>query len=397
MEPWLEELRPSASEPRGSAGWRLAKAGWRLVRGSRAALGLAVLLAAAWTAAAVIGYEIGGAGYAARGDLAGAAVLNGAALLAVTFLLGALVAAVDAALDGVELELRDALEETGACARDLFWWAAVTFGFWLFFVLLFRHSPGLFYLADLIWLVVSAFAIPMIAVGGLPPLTALVESASLIRRRWRESLNALVGIGFFTALACTPAAVVFTRGSALAHETGKAQRPLAIVGLALLFLAIGLGVATREAFATMLVRDDFGDLSAREHAGPGLSRSAKAGRVAIGVVVTVAIIAAFSAITQDDRQVIDASSSPGADYFAVASDPGGVPLPSGAPVVYQGRVIGQVLGSTPTAGGLRVSIHVEPGFTPSSTPGYFVVDANSEEPRLLLISSGEAPPFSPPV
>jgi hypothetical protein len=396
MEAWLGELKPSAAEPRGSAGWRLAKSGWRLVRGSRTALALALLLAALWTVGGVIGFETG-LTLTHRHDLAGAALLNAVVLLAVVFVLGALVATVDAALDGVELELRDAFEEARTCARDLFWWAAVNLAFWLALAVLVRHSKGLLFLADLVWFLITAFAVPMIVVGGLPPLTALTESASLIRRRWRESLNALVGIGFFTALACAPAGAVLIHGHALARETGNAQRPLAIVGLSLLFAAVALGIATKEAFGALLVRDDFGDLSPREHAGPGLDRSAKARRVAIGILATVTIVATFTAITEHDRKVVRASSSPGADYVTVAADPAGAPLPSGSPVVYQDRVIGEVLGSSATATGLRVSIHVEPGFTPSSTPGYFIVDANAEEPRLLLIATGEAPAFEPPI
>jgi hypothetical protein len=396
MEAWLGELKPSAAEPRGSAGWRLAKSGWRLIRGSRTALTLALLLAALWTVAGWIAVE-GDLDFTAGHASAGGALLNAAAMVVVVFLLGALAATVDAAVDGFDLDLRDAFEETRMCARDLFWWAALNLAFWFMLAVLLGHAKGLLVLVNLGWFVTTAFAVPMIVIGGLPPLSALGESGSLIRRRWRESLNALVGIAFFTGLACFPAGAVLTHAHALARETGNAQRPLAILGLLLLFAAIALGVATKEAFSAILTRDDFGDLSPREYTGPTLDRGAKARRVLIGIVVTIAVVGTFTAITQHDRKVVRASSSPGANYVALASDPSGAALPSGSPVVYQGREIGQVLGSSQASGGLRVSIHVEPGYTPSSAPGYFVVDATGEEPRLLLISTGEAPPVEPPV
>lgn len=397
MEAGLGELNANAAEGRGSAGWRLAKTGWRMVRGDRTILVLVLLLAALWTIGAVVGlasrFKVGD-GH----DIVGTALLNAVALLGVTFLLGAIVAAVDAALDGARLDLRDAFDETRICARELFWLAAITLAFWLGLILLLRgHAPALFVLADLVWLVLTSFAVPMIVIGGLSPLEALAESAGLLRRRWRESLNALVGIAFFTALACFPSAAVFVHAGALVQETGHNQRPLAIVGMALLFAAIGLGTATREAFATLLVRDDFGDLAPRERAGPGLSRGAKARHLLAGLVATVAIVAGFSAITSHDRQILRTSSSPGSEYTAVASDPTGAPLPSGSPVVYQGRVIGQVLGSSAAAEGLRVRIHVDPGYTPTTTPGYFLVDANGGNARLLLVSAGEAPPVTAPI
>jgi hypothetical protein len=397
MEAWLGELKPNAAEPRGRTGWLLAKAGWRLVRGSRTILALVLMLAALWTIGGVVGYATG-IRVGGDPDIAGTAVVHSLVLLAATYLLGAIVAAVDAALDGAPLDLRDAFDETRICARDLFWWAAISLAFWLGLIALVNsNARGLFIVGDLVWLVLTTFVVPLIVIGGLSPLAALGESAGLLRRRWRESLNALVGIGFFAALATVPSAAIFTHAGALARETGDSQRLLVIVGLALIFAAFGLATATREAFATLLVRDDFGDLSPREHAGPRPSRGAKARRIVVGIVATVAIFATFSAITKHDRQVLRASSSPGANYVNIASDPSGVELPAGAPVVYQGRTIGQVLGSRSVATGLKVSFHLDPGFTPSSTPGYFVVDANGGDPRLLLVSAGEAPPVSPPV
>lgn len=397
-EAWLGELKPYAGEPRGSAGWRLAKAGWRLVRGSRTLLALVLLLAALWTVGGVLGFATG-IRDGAQSSFAGIALLNALILLGITFLVGAIVSAVDATLDGVSLDLRDAVDEARGCARDLFWWAAVSLAVWLGLVLLIRnHAAVLFILLDVVWLILTTFVVPLIVVGGLSPLGAAAESASLLRRRWRESLNALVGIAFFTALACVPSGAVFTHAGALAHETGHGQRPLVVAGMALLFLAMGLGMATKEAFATLLVRDDFEELSPREFAGPRLSRSAKAGRTLIGIVAAVAVVGASTAITHHDSQVLRASSAPGDNYFITVSDAGGVALPAGSPVVYRERVIGEVLGSQLVAGGLRVSFHVEPGYTPSSTPGTFVVDPNGGRPRLVLTPAGEAPPTtSPPI
>lgn len=397
-EAWLGELKPYAGEPRGSAGWRLAKAGWRLVRGSRTLLALALLLAALWTASFYLGAVTG-----VRADvdrhLVAIVAIDAGVLLGTVFLVAAIIAAVDAEIDGFRLGLAEALEESRALAPDLFRWAAISFGVWLAVVLLGRalDAPAVYIVGTWIWYLVAVFALPLLVAGGLPPLASFRESAGLLRRRWRESLAALIGIGFFTALGLLPGGGVISHANARFHETSHSQRALVVLGVFLMSVATALGTATKEGFGLMLVRNDIDDLSPREYGGPRRRRRSKVLRVAVAVVATFALFAAYGAITKHDRRVDRASSAPGENYIVLASNPSGTSVPSGAPVVYRQQVIGEVLGSEEVGASTRVSIHVEPGFTPSSAPGSFVVDPNAGDPQLVLTPAGEASPITPPV
>lgn len=390
MDAWLGELRPYAGEPRGSAGWRLAKSSWRLVRGQRAILQLVVILAALcalqayWSLAAGLRWH--------GGDIPPLLLLLAAQVLAMTLLFGAITAATDAALDGTPLDLTAARAEVRSRLGPLLGWVVLYFVIWMGIFQLGRslERPLTGLLALLAWYLVSFFAIPLAVLGGMNPASALRESLRLLRRRKRQTLAAFLGIGVFGFLASVPGTTLLTHVAALHAEGGDVPRLLYALGSFVLFAGIGLAVATKEAFAVMIVRDEIGDLSPREYAGRRLGRGAKVLRFCGGIALFIAVFAVSSAISKHDRAVVKEANSPGSNYTAEVAYGGD--LPSGSAVVFSGRKIGEVLGSEEDGSGLRVRFHVEPGYGPTSTPGELMVEASGGAPCLVLVPLGESPP-----
>jgi len=393
MDAWLGELRPYAGEPNGSAGWRLAKSSWRLVREQRTILQLVLVLAAL---SALQAYWSLAAGLRWHGsDIPPLLLLLAAQVLAMTFLLGAIAAAADAALDGTPLDLAAAREEVRHRLRPLLGWAVLYFVIWVGIFQLGRstEAPLTGFLVLLAWYLVSFFAIPLAVLGGMGPASALRESSRLLRRRKRQTLAASLGIGVFGFLASVPGTTVLTHVAGLHAEGGHTPHLFYALGSFVAFLGIGLAVATKEAVAVMIVRDEIGDLSPREYAGRRLGRGAKVLRFCGGVALFVAVLGASSAITKHDRAVVKEANSPGSNYTTEVAYGGD--LPSGSEVLFRGRKIGEVLGSERSGSGLRVRFHVEPGFGPTSTPGELRVEAPLDTPRLVLVAAGESPAGAP--
>jgi hypothetical protein len=393
MDAWLDELRPYAGEPRGSAGWRLAKSSWRLVRGQRTILQLVLMLAALWTAQ---GYWFATAGLRWQdGDVALILLIYAVQVLVGTFLLGALAACVDATLDGIPLGLSAAREEMRERLRPLLSWAALSLAIWIGLVLIGRglQVPATASVGLLIWYVAGFFAIPLVVLGEMGPLSALRESLRVLLGRKRQSFVALIGIWFFGALAMIPGTVLLTHVAALHWESGRVSRILLALGLLAIAAGLGLIVATKEAFAVMIVRDEIDDLSPREYAGKRLRRRVKFLRFCGGVAIVIAVFGITSAITKHDRAVVKEANSPGTTYTTELAYGGD--LPSGSAVVYRGRKIGEVLGSEQDGSSLQVRFHVEPGFGPTSTPGELTVEATGGTPCLVIVPAGETPPGNP--
>jgi hypothetical protein len=395
MNAWLEELRPFEGEARSSSGWRLAKAGWRLVQTDRAALQLTLLLAALWTAlVAVVGFA--DLGYGQNDDLPLRIALDFGAVMVSTLLLGAIAAAAEGALDGMPLDLRDALAEARDRLRPLVWWTLASFAFWLgaFLVLREFEALGWLILTNLVWYVIGLFVIPIVMLAGCGPLTAVRESLGLLRRRKREVAAAFVGIAAFTAIALFPGGAVINHAAALNREGAGEQHLLVLAGFGLMMLVTAMTFATREAFAVILMREALDQLPGQPH-----SRRRRTGtkvlRLVLGVVAALAVLGAVSAATEHDREVLSASRAPGTDFTTLVSDAGSYDLPTGTPVLYENDRIGTVLGSRPDGFHLSVTFHVEPGFGPFTFPGTFHVEESGGHLSLVLKPANEdLPPDS---
>ncbi len=391
MGAWREELRSYAGEPRGGAGWRLAKTGWRLLRRDRTAATLALLVflcfaLASLTPALGNGLALWGSG---SSHLARDTAISGLVLLFVSFLLVALASAVDGAVDGLPLDLREALGDARARLGAIVGWAAIALVAWVGLRLL----PGadtlawlLSTLAYVVWFAVTLFVLPAIAIERLGAVAALAESRRAFAADWRAACGGLVGIVAFAAAALIVPGTLLSHAAALNREGNGTDYPLLVGGTVLLELVLALALATREAFAVLQLRAVLDDLPAGEYAGRRLRRRAKVGRVAAGFAVLVAVLVLIGVLTKGDQKTLQTSREPGANYTSLVNNPGQIDLPSGAPVIYRGAKVGTVLGSHDDGDGLSVTFHVEPGIGPETAPGYLrVVDAGAFGPSLVLI------------
>jgi hypothetical protein len=392
MEAWLGELRTYPGEGRASSGWRLAKAAWRLLRADRALAALVLLLATVFTAPFLAGLFVSGLGLGfGSGNFWLHLLANLLVIFASTFLAVAVASAADGAVDGLPLDLREALEDARDCLGPIAGWTLLSLAAWLAAGLAAKGVGGAWLLipAALVWYLATFFVLPAIAIDRMTPGEALGESLHLARERWREALGGLFGLVVFTGLAAMPPGMMLSHAAAL-HSAGHGiDYPLVAGALVLLAAVFAASIAAREAFAAMLFREALGDLPGVPYAGPRLRRRTKVARVLAACVVVLVALGALSAVTGDDNQILKDSNEPGFNYTTVVPNPGGVDLPSGSIVYYRESQIGVVLGSEDEGADLRITFHVEPGFGPSQTPGSFeIVGSGGGCPCLVLIPGG---------
>jgi uncharacterized protein DUF6159 len=392
MEAWLGELRPYPGEGNASTGWRLAKSAWRLLRRDRTIATLTVLLTAVVVTPLVGGIFLRGTGLGLVDGHFGIQLLSGALVTGgLTFLAFAVATAADAALDGLPMDLGEALEDARECLGAIAGWALISLAVWLGSrtAAAANDSPWLVAVIQLPWGVATMFVIPAMAIERLGPGAALGESLRQFRLLWRQTLGGLIGLAVFTALAAIPAGAMLSHAAATKNGGHGVDYPLVIGAVILLGVVIACSLATREAFAVILLRESLDDLPGTEYRGRRLRRRAKVARVAGAAVLVVLALVALSAVTRDDHEVLQASNAPGADYTTVVPDPGSVELETGSAVFYGNTEIGVVLGSESDGSNLRVTFHVDPGYGPSQTPGSFVlVDAGARCPCLVLVPRG---------
>lgn len=393
MDAWLGELRPYAGEARSSSGWRLAKSAWRLLRTDRAiglATALGTLALAVPLVAAIFFADVNpGLG---DGSFWPQTLLSAMTSCAWTFAAFAIAFAADAAVDEIPMDLREALEEAREHLGPVLGWALLTLAVWLAARIVGQalDSPWLTALVGVPWYLLTTFAVAAMVTQGIGPGEAVGESLQITRDRWRETLAGLFGIVVFTALASFPSGAVLSHAAALNHGGQGIQYPWLVAGALLLAVALALSLATREVFAILLLREELGDLPGREYGGRRLRRRAKAARVGGAIVAVLIALVAYSALTEGDREVLDASNAPGANYTTIVHDPSGAGLPDGSTVYYREAAIGEVLGTRVVDEGLSVTFHVEPGYGPDETPGSFVIVNTATGPYLVLVPSGDS-------
>jgi len=403
---WLEELRPYVGERRASRGWRLAKTGWRLLRTDRSLVVLSLLLAMAILGLGVLAEHFA-PGFSSSSTDPGRhlpASLLVAALGAgvASFLLVAVASAADGALDGAPLTLAEALGDARECLGPIVGWAAISVAAW-FGARLLAWALGLHWLMaplSAAWFFATLFALPAIAIARLGVGGAAAESLHLSRAHWREVCAGLLGIFFFAGVAMLIPSGMIEHAAALDQRGSGTDYPLAIGGLVLVTVLIALAAVTREAFAVLLLRESLDDLPGPEHGARRPRRRAKVARACGALAAVIAVVVAFGALTDGDRETLDASRAPGTNFTAIVANPSGIELPDGAAVVYRGDEVGVVLGSHREGSDLSVTFHVDPGIGPERTPASLrIVDAGALGPLLVLIpapgvpSGGQAQPF----
>jgi hypothetical protein len=394
MGTWLQELRPYAGEPRTTTGWRLAKTGWRLLRRDRTLQGLTALLALAMGLIVAVGpFGVGESIWGSGAGIVAGTILVAFAVSLVTFTLVALSSWIDAAVDDLPLEVREALGDARECLPAVLGWGAISALAWLAGRLVNDAVSSTWPFAVLLvaWPLATFFVVPEIAVERLGAVEALRESPGLFAARWRETIGGSIGIVAFAALAAIVPAVLLTHVDAVQRGGNGIDYPLLVLAGALIVLIAAVALVSKEAMAVLLLREEYDDLPGDEYAGRRLRRRAKVGRVLGGVAIGIAMVIAAAAINRSDQKTIDWAREPGGNYTVVLSNPADVDLPSGAAVVYRGAKIGVVLGSHGEDSNLSVTFHVEPGFGPKSTPGSFqIVRSRALGPLLVLIP---APPL----
>jgi MFS family permease len=310
--------------------------------------------------------------------------------LVTTYILVAVSSAVDAAVDGIELEAREALADARECSGPIVGWVAIELaaliGAWLIGKAL--GAPWFAWVAILIAYFATLFVVPMLAVERVGPGEAIAESLRLIRERWRQALGGLLGIFFFILLGSYVGWSIIRHADALHRQGDGKQYGLAIAGIVVLTVVNTVARVTGEAFATLLLRDGLGELPGAPPWRVRRSRQARLVRGTAFVLLVFALLGGVGALTKSDRRTLQASEAPGNDFVLTLEDPQAVTIDGGAPVMYDHREVGTVLGSQLEEEKLRISFHVEPGIGPQSTPSVGQVRASAGAgPYLELLPS----------
>lgn len=383
MEAWLSELRPYRGEPGTSSGWRLAKSSWKMIRTQPAVRGLSLLLAVLLAVYVGLGalahFELNvHTFHESLWPLRLAAQLL--VVLVANMSLIAVLAAADASLDGMQTGVSGALAEARDVVGSVVVWSAISTAYFVALSAATR-SAWLGLLALGVWYVVSFFVLPSLLIDQLGAFAALATSTGVLRRRWR----AVIGVGLWALavlmFAFTITGFLFVHAGALNQE-GHGWRGFAAIGLIPTMVVFALVLAAQQIASLTILRDSFDDLRGTPWPGPRRGRAAKVLRVCGGVLVFFVLAGALTAATKHDRKVLKESREPGANYSIVLTDAG--ELPSGSPVVYEGRQIGVVLGTADRDDGLDIRIHVDPGYGPETTPGYFSIEDRAGKPSLVL-------------
>lgn len=387
MEAWLGELRPYPGEGRWGSGWRLAKSAWRLLRTDPALRWLALLLTGVVGVAfcgqfAVEDFSLG----LDQGSLGVALLCHAFLAFGAIFVLFALLAAADAAIDGLPMETGEALAEARELLPEVLRWGLVLLAASL--AIWWANSAlgwGAATLASVAFYLATAFVVPSMVVERSGPAAAWSESLRTIRMRGRPLLGGAIGIAVFAGLFALLPGFMLEHAAATRNSGQGSGEPLAIVALLLLALIFAVALGSREALALFLLRDELDDLPGTPCAGPRLRRRVKVLRFAGTCVAVIAVLVAAGALTEGDREVNTASNAPGNIFEIEVANPG-FELDSGTAVYYRESEIGTVLGSEAEGSRLRVRFHVEPGYNPEQTPGSFTVAGSGDGcPCLVLV------------
>lgn len=364
MDKRLGELRSSPDEGAVRGGERQARAAFRLVSRDPTIRRLmaieALALTGLWVAFLLLARQTGSADRDGEGVLEQwlywASAMGIATVGSVAF-----ACAVDAKIDGAEIDLRMAFDEVrGRLPAVLCWWLismAVWAGLGYGASAVMAALPALL-VASVIWGVSTLFIVPAIALQDGGPLAPLGEAPRLLRARWGRALVGLFAIGFLFGIAIIATGYLLL-AAARSHPHGTDASLWRIGGpLLLLYLVYALMAATREAFAVILARDALGDLPGEPPTVTPRRRGVVvARRVAFGAfVLAVGLIVAAALFGHHDSnngptatvRYVPPSPAPRPVTYSTVTfdttirDPRARQLRRDAPVMLKGGTIGQV-------------------------------------------------------
>lgn len=242
--------------------WRLTTTAWDLVRQDRAMIALALLgmtSALIWIAvfSLIGGYSDSGAGQG-KVLLAVLIALYPSTFLSVFFNV-ALASAANAAMDGRRLSFGQALGESRKRAGKIALWSLLSAGVGAVLAELSSRIPGAgriaTWLVGAAWALATLFVIPILATQTPTPgpISAVKESAGVVRKRWGESISGSITISAWTVIVAIPAAILLGVGFAMIGGSSAAVGAVLVaVGGLLLFSVVALGSAVQQVFSLCL-------------------------------------------------------------------------------------------------------------------------------------------------
>ena len=242
--------------------WRLTATAWGLVRQDRAMVALALF---GMTSALIwLGVFTLVGGYSNSGNNQGKVLL--AMLIALypstflsVFFNVALASAANAALDGRRLSFGEALGESWKRVGKIALWSLLAAGVGALLAELSSRLPGggriAAWLVGAAWGLATLFVVPILATRAPTPgpITAVRESAGVVKKRWGESISGSITISAWTAIVAIPAAVLLVAGFAvIGGDSVVLGAVLVAIGGLLVFSVGALGSAVQQVFSLCL-------------------------------------------------------------------------------------------------------------------------------------------------
>lgn len=244
-------------------GWQLSKESWAIVKADRSLLVFPVV---AGLGALVCVAAFGGAGAALYDTSAPLAIVVAAVGLYVVIAISifcnvALTACAARSLEGADTSPGEGWTAARERMRPILAWAGLQLVVGSLITALqavLREGAGQIVgsiiggLANFAWTVATFFVIPVIALEGLGPKTALTRSIGIIRQRWGEGVTGSFAIGGLVFLvAFLPGAGLVVLGVALDDVLGWA---LILVGVAVFLIGAVVQNALMAVFKVALYR-----------------------------------------------------------------------------------------------------------------------------------------------
>jgi Family of unknown function (DUF6159) len=252
-------------EGRIARSWRMTRTAWGLVRRDPAMLALALLGMTSgliWLAVfTLMGvYSDSGSGHQGKVLLATLIALYPATFISVFFNV-ALASAANAALDGRRLSFGEAIGESRRRLGKIALWSLFSAGVGALLAELSSRLPGggriAAWLVGAAWGLATLFVVPILAIERPTPgpITAVRESAGVVRKRWGEGISGSITITAWMVFVGIPAGILIGIGFAVIGNGPVAVgAALLAVGGLLLFSISALASAVQQVFSLCLYR-----------------------------------------------------------------------------------------------------------------------------------------------
>jgi Family of unknown function (DUF6159) len=252
-------------EGRIARSWRMTRTAWGLVRRDPAMLALALLGMTSgliWLAVfTLMGvYSDSGSGHQGKVLLATLIALYPATFISVFFNV-ALASAANAALDGRRLSFGEAIGESRKRLGKIALWSLFSAGVGALLAELSSRLPGggriAAWLVGAAWGLATLFVVPILAIERPTPgpITAVRESAGVVRKRWGEGISGSITITAWMVFVGIPAGILIGIGFAVIGNGPVAVgAALLAVGGLLLFSISALASAVQQVFSLCLYR-----------------------------------------------------------------------------------------------------------------------------------------------